>query len=507
MHPSLHAQHQPSKTAVVMAASGATLSYGELNNRSNQGAQLFRSLGLKAGDVVALCLENSPAFFEIAWAAQRAGLYYVCISTKLLDDELNYILRDSEAKLFITSSAIGDVKHRRDAPLYLIAFALGKTTEGYRDFLTERAAMPNCPIADEQAGYDMLYSSGTTGRPKGIRPKKICGEPIAAPDPLAIAAPRLYGASGDSVYLCPAPLYHAAPLRWCMAMLRLGASVVVMERFDAEAALAAVERYQVTIAQFVPTHFVRMLKLPLDTRSAYDVSSLKTVIHAAAPCPIEIKSRMMGWLGPILYEYYAGSEGNGGTFIGPEEWLTHQGSVGRPLTTQVHVCDENGNEVPPRTEGLIHFSGGPAFEYHNDPQKTAESRTSRGWTTLGDIGWVDEEGYLYLTDRKSFMIISGGVNIYPQELENLLVTHPQVADAAVIGAPHHEMGEEVVAIVQPLNWADAGEAFAQELMNFARANLSHVKAPRRVDFMEELPRHATGKLYKRLLRDRYWANT
>lgn len=506
MHPAVHAKQYSSRAAVIMAGSGATLNYGELDSRSNQGAQLFRSLGLYPGDVIALCLENSPIFFEITWAAQRSGLYYVCISTKLLSDEVEYILQDSGAKIFVTSSSIYENILTHLATSRLALFVVDGKVDGYRNFISERALMPNAPIADEQAGYDMLYSSGTTGRPKGIRPKAICGEPIAVDDPLALAAPRLYGASAESVYLCPAPLYHAAPLRWCMAMMRLGASVVIMERFDPEGALAAIERYHVSIAQFVPTHFVRMLKLPPGSRSAHNLSSLKTVIHAAAPCPVEIKLRMMEWLGPIIYEYYAGSEGNGGTFIGPEEWLAHKGSVGRPLTTKVHVCDEDGNEVPPRTEGLIHFSGGPSFAYHNDPEKTAQSRNARGWTTLGDIGWVDEEGYLYLTDRKSFMIISGGVNIYPQELENLLITHPKVADAAVIGAPHPEMGEEVVAIIQPLVWEDAGESLAQELMGFARANISHVKGPRRVDFMKELPRHATGKLYKRLLRDRYWAD-
>jgi long-chain acyl-CoA synthetase len=248
-----------------------------------------------------------------------------------------------------------------------------------------------------------------------------------------------------------------------------------------------------------------MLKLPAETRARYDMSSLRAVWHAAAPCPIPIKQAMIDWWGPIVGEYYAGTEGNGFCAISAQDWLTHRGSVGRNLTAQTRICGDDGQELPPRTEGTVFFAGGGVFEYHKDPAKTAEAANAHGWTTLGDVGWVDEDGYLYLTDRKSFMIISGGVNIYPAEIENLLVTHPEVADVAVIGAPHDEMGEEVVAIVQPRDPSHAGEALAAELIAFARANLSHVKAPRRIDFRDALPRHETGKLYKRLLRDEYWA--
>ncbi|ESZ89053.1 MAG: acyl-CoA synthetase [Blastomonas sp. CACIA14H2] len=506
MHPYIHAQSNPDKPAMIMATSGVMVTYGELDARSNQGAHLFRSLGLQAGDVIAACMENNPVYFEIAWAAQRSGLYFVPVSNKLQADEIAYILTDSGAKALVVSAELGDLPAQVLARgLDIAHFAIGAGADGYRDFLAERAAQPVTPVRDEQAGAEMLYSSGTTGRPKGIKPRAINGQPITAPDLLVDALRNLYGATENSIYLCPAPIYHAAPLRYCMAMMRLGGTVVVMEKFDPEAALHAIERYRVTTAQFVPTHFVRMLKMPEEVRNRYDVSSLQAVIHAAAPCPIPIKEAMMDWFGPIIHEYYSGSEGNGGTFISPQEWLTHKGSVGRPRITRLHICDENGNELPPRTEGTVYFSGGPAFEYHNDAAKTQESRHPNGWSTLGDVGWVDEEGYLYLTDRKSFMIISGGVNIYPQELENLLVTHPRVADVAVIGAPDEEMGEKVVAVVQPLEWSDANDEFAAELMQFARANLSHVKAPRQIDFMAELPRHATGKLYKRLIRDSYWA--
>lgn len=503
MHPSVHSAANPSKPAIVLAQSGKTLTYRDLETRSNQGAQLFRSLGLRAGDKIALCLENRPEFFEIAWAAQRSGLYFVPLSTKLQAGEIDYILADSGARLFITSQRIAEGVGPL-AAAGVICFILDGDSPGFRDFVTERAAQPDTPIAGEQAGYDMLYSSGTTGQPKGIKPQPICGEPITTPDGVYLTATTLYGATPDSIYLCPAPVYHAAPLRWCMAIMRLGATLVLMESFDPARALEHIERYRVTIAQFVPTHFIRMLKLPEEQRLEHDMSSLKTVIHAAAPCPIPVKEAMMDWLGPIIHEYYSGSEGIGATFIGPEQWLAHKGSVGVPLGTQVHICDEEGEELPPRSEGMIYFGGGPSFEYHNDPAKTQEARHPKGWATLGDIGWVDEEGFLYLTDRKSFMIISGGVNIYPQEIENLLITHPKVADVAVIGAPDDDMGEKVVAVVQPADVASAGEALAGELMAYARASLSHVKAPRQIDFVAELPRQATGKLYKRLIRDSYW---
>jgi long-chain acyl-CoA synthetase len=250
-----------------------------------------------------------------------------------------------------------------------------------------------------------------------------------------------------------------------------------------------------------------MLKLPREVSARYDVSSLKSVFHAAAPCPVAVKQAMIDWWGPIVHEYYAGTEGNGFTAINSQEWLEKKGSVGRALMAAVKICDEAGDELPVRAEGIVYFADGGTFEYHNAPEKTAESRNKHGWTTLGDVGYLDEDGYLFLTDRKSFMIISGGVNIYPQEIENLLIGHPKVADVAVVGAPHEEMGEEVVAVIQPADWSDAGDALASELSAFCRASLSHVKAPRRIDFMEELPRHATGKLYKRLIRDAYWGKS
>src|SRR5580704_4800900 len=506
MHPHIHAKTNPDKPAYIMGSTGEAVTYGELDARSNQGAHLFRSLGIGKGDAIALFMDNTPRYYEVLWAAQRSGLRFTAVSSKLTAGEVEYIVKDCEAKALVCSKGVADVA-LQVAPLIpgVKLFMTDGAAGPYEGFEDARATFPTTPIDDEGQGGAMLYSSGTTGRPKGVK-RAVTGEaPIDAANGLSMMGQMLYGWAPDSVYLSPAPLYHAAPLQWSMALQSLGGTVVVMERFDAEEALALIERYKVTTAQWVPTHFVRMLKLPPDVRAKYDVSSLKQVFHAAAPCPVPVKEQMIDWWGPIISEYYAGTEGNGFTAINSEQWLAHKGSVGKSLAAQVMICDEEGDPLPPRSEGTVYFAGGGVFEYHNDPKKTADAHNKHGWTTLGDVGWLDEEGYLYLTDRKSFMIISGGVNIYPQEIENLLITHPKVADVAVVGAPHEEMGEQVVAVIQPADWADAGDDLAAELSAFARANLSHVKTPRRIDFMAELPRHQTGKLYKRLIRDAYWA--
>jgi long-chain acyl-CoA synthetase len=506
MHPAHHAKTHPDKPAFIMAYSGETVTYGELDARSNQGAHLFRSLGLNEGDSVAFFIDNHPRYYELLWAAQRSGLRFTCLSSKLTLGEVEYIVKDCEAKAFIASKALEETA-LAVAPLIpgVALWMVGGEAGPYRSLEDARAPFPTTPIADESAGRAMLYSSGTTGRPKGVKRAGAVDPAIDAPNPLAMLGQALYGWTPNTIYLSPAPLYHAAPLGWSMAVHALGGTVVMMERFDAEDALRFIEQYKITSAQWVPTHFVRMLKLPPEARERYDMSSLKAVFHAAAPCPVPVKEQMIAWWGPIVHEYYAGTEGNGFCIINSTEWLAHKGSVGRGLTAQVKICDEDGEPLPPRAEGLVFFEGGGQFEYHGDPAKTAESRNKHGWTTLGDVGWLDEEGYLYLTDRKSFMIISGGVNIYPQELENVLIGHPKVADAAVVGAPDEEMGEKVVAVIQPMNWADAGDDLRNELMAYARQHLSHVKAPRVIDFMAELPRHPTGKLYKRLIRDAYWA--
>jgi long-chain acyl-CoA synthetase len=503
MHPSIHAQTHPDKPAVIVAETGQTVTYAELDRASNQVAQLIRARGLKCGDSVAFMVTNEAEFYGLIWGAQRTGVNFVCMSTRLTPDEANYILANSGAKLFVLSAKLAG--QAEGIATRAERFSFGGAVPGYSAWEDAIATMPATPIADEVAGAAMLYSSGTTGRPKGVKRAAAEPEGITAVSPLVMLAQALYGFGPDSVYLSPAPLYHAAPLGWSMAIHKLGGTVVLMQKFDPEGALAAIERYRVTCGQFVPTHFIRMLKLPDAVRAKYDLSSLRCAIHAAAPCPVAVKAAMIDWFGPVIEEYYAGTEGNGMTFITSAEWLTHQGSVGQAKLGVIHVLDEDGNDLPPRQEGTIYFEGATNFEYHDDPEKTAAGRNAAGWSTLGDVGWVDEVGYLYLTDRKSFMIISGGVNIYPQEIENHLIAHPKVQDVAVIGGPHAEMGEEVIAVVQPVDMAEAGDALRGELTVYSREKLSGVKIPRRIDFRAELPRHDTGKLYKRLLRDEYWA--
>lgn len=504
MHPYVHARADPDKPAVIVAETGEIHTYKQLDEASNRAAQFFRSRGLKAEDVVAFMVENTPAFYDLTWGAQRSGLRYVCLSTRLTADEADYILQNSGARLFVMSASLAPLAAQLSTDVE--RYALGGSIPGYGSWEDAIAAMPATPIADERAGVDMLYSSGTTGRPKGVRVPLPIDPAIDQTNSLVQLAMALYRFTPDSVYLSPAPLYHAAPLRWSMTVHKIGGTVVIMKKFDPEGVLAAIEKYKVTCGQYVPTHFIRLLKLPEEIRSKYDLSTLDCAIHAAAPCPIPVKEAMIEWWGPIIEEYYAGSEGNGSTFIGSKDWLAHKGSVGKAVVGKLHIMAEDGEtELPPRTEGTIYFESESVFEYHGDAEKTASSRNSKEWSTLGDVGWMDEEGYLYLTDRKSFMIISGGVNIYPQEIENHLVTHPRVQDVAVIGGPHEEMGEEVIAVVQPVDMADAHDAFRDELVGYAREKLSGVKIPRRIDFLAELPRHDTGKLYKRLLRDQYWA--
>ncbi|OPF94286.1 acyl-CoA synthetase [Rhodopseudomonas palustris] len=505
-HPSIHAKSNPDKVAYRMASTGQALTYRQLDERSNQGAHLFRSLGLKAGDHIALLMENRLAFMEICWAAQRAGLYYTAISRYLTKDEIGYIVQDCGAKVVITSAQGSEtmkslLSDGPGAPLY---YMVDPPTAGFRSWEQETAAQPTTPIADEVAGYDMLYSSGTTGRPKGIK-REFEGNAIDVPSPfLRLLCEKMCGMNAESIYLSPAPLYHAAPLRFNMMATTLGGTSIIMEHFDAEQFLALVEKYKVTQSQLVPTMFVRMLKLPDEVRSRYDVSTLKGAIHAAAPCPVDVKAKMIEWWGPILIEYYAGSEGNGVTVSTSQQWLAHRGTVGKAVVGTIKILDDEGEEQPVGEIGTVYFADAPSFSYHNDPDKTKKAYNEKGWSTLGDVGYLDDEGFLYLTDRKSYMIISGGVNIYPQETEDVLLTHPDVADVAVFGVPNPEMGEEVKAVVQLRDGAAPSSERAAELIAFCRERLSPIKCPRSVDFEAELPRTPTGKLVKRHLKDRYW---
>ncbi|HVX18832.1 MAG TPA: AMP-binding protein [Acidimicrobiales bacterium] len=498
MDPATLTRRFADRPALIMGQTGETVTYAMLEERSLRLAQLFRARGLERGAVIAVFLENHPRFLEVVWAAHRAGLYYTTINSHLMGDEAAYIVRDCGAQLVVSSSALAAAATAMDIG-DIDRLMIDGAAPGWEPYEDAIAAMPAEPIADEGAGDFMLYSSGTTGRPKGIK-RPLTYAPLDAPE--AYSMYEALGLTAGSVYLSPAPLYHAAPLAWTMASVRTGATVVVMERFDALDLLELVERHRVTHAQLVPTMFVRLLKLPEADRASHDVSSLQMVVHAAAPCPVQIKHQMIEWWGPIIYEYYSATEAYGATFITSEEWLAHPGSVGRPILGTPLILDDEGRELPVGADGVVWFEGGAPFEYHNDPAKTAEGRVG-GRATVGDIGHLDADGYLYLTDRATFMIISGGVNIYPQEIEDVLITHPEVFDVAVIGVPNDDLGEEVKAVVQPVDPARAGADFEADLLAWCAGRLSTYKRPRSFDFVDELPRLDTGKLYKRMLIDRY----
>lgn len=505
-YPGAWAARTPDKPAVIMAESGEVVTYAELDDFANRLSQLLRAAGLQPGDHMAFCLENRAEYLPVMWGAHYAGLFYTAVSSRLTAEELEYILHDSGSRAFITSPSKADAVLAMGDRLDGLALrlSLGGAIEGFDPLEEAIAAQPAAPLPDRVEAMPMLYSSGTTGRPKGVKPG-FERTPLGSGEALAALMAGLFGVTDSSVYLSPAPLYHSAPLRYCTQFQRLGATVVVMERFDAEQALLQIERQRVTHSQWVPTMFVRMLRLSEETRARYDLSSLQFAVHAAAPCPIGIKHQMFDWWGEIIHEYYAGTEGNGFVYCSPPDWLAHPGTVGKPLNCTVHIVDDEGNEVATGEEGAVYFEGSTiqTFEYHNDPDKTAASHLGK-WSTLGDVGKLDEDGFLYLTDRKANMIISGGVNIYPQETEDVLTVHGKVADVAVFGVPNPDFGEEVKAVVQPVVMADAGEALERELIAYCREHLADVKCPRSIDFREELPRHPTGKLYKRLLKDEYW---
>jgi acyl-CoA synthetase (AMP-forming)/AMP-acid ligase II len=501
-YPGAHAVARPDHPAVVMAGSGETVTYRQLDERSNQLARLWHERGLRRGDHVAIVLANHVRYLEVVWAALRSGLYYTTVNWHLTAPEVAYIVGDCGARSVVTSAELAD----RVADLSPeIPLVLDGDLPGWERYEQVVGAQPAAPLAEEPEGAGMPYSSGTTGRPKGIL-FPLPDRTVHDEHPIVRHAGPLGNGPAD-VYLSPAPLYHTAPVVTCSLAQRVGATVVVLERWDPEACLAAIDRYRVTSVQMVPTMFVRLLKLPAEVRDRYDVSSLRLVTHAAAPCPVDVKRRVIEWLGPIVWEYYAGSENVGSTLIGPEEWLAHPGSVGRAMLTTIHICDADGRELPVGEVGDVWFETPAAnFAYHGDAAKTADARSPQGWFTLGDIGHLDGEGYLYLTDRRSFTIVAGGVNIYPQAVEDVLVAHPAVADAAVIGVPDDEMGEQVKAVVELLDPGRAGPAMADELMAWCRDRLGAFTCPRSVDFDAALPRDDTGKLYKRLLKDRYWGD-
>ena len=510
MYPGTYAAEAPDRLAAVMAGTGETLSYGDLERRSAQLAHVLHDAGLRPGDVVALLTENSLRALEVYWAALRSGLYITAVNYRLKPDEVAYIVNDSgAAALIVSAEQAGTATALTDlTPAVKLRLAFGGAIPGYGSYEETIAAAPGTPLADQPRGATMLYSSGTTGRPKGVRPS-LPEAQVDEPGEALVELARLgFGFNTDTVYLSPGPIYHAAPLRFCGAVQALGGTVVMMKRFDAERALEAIQDHRTTHAQFVPTMFVRMLRLPQEARDHYQVHSLRVAIHAAAPCPVEVKQKMIDWWGPILLEYYAGTEGNGMTAIDSGTWLTKPGTVGLPILGTVRICADDGAELPAGQTGVVYFERDEVpFTYHNDPAKTQASQhpVHPTWTTLGDIGYLDEDGFLFLTDRKAFTIISGGVNIYPQETENVLALHPAVYDVAVIGIPDPEMGESVAAVVQPVAGAVPGPELEQEIIAFVKSRIAGFKAPRTVRFVDDLPRSEAGKLMKSELKARYAA--
>ncbi len=520
-HPSVFAEAHPERAAIVMGDSGRVVTYAELDARSNQVAHLLRRSGLEVGSHFALLLENRVEFLEVMWGALRAGVYVTPINWHLNASEVAYVVNDCGASMLVGSAPL--LRALEGETLAVPPgrrLAVGGTVAGTIDYEAALAGCPDTPIADECEGQFMFYSSGTTGRPKGIKPPTV-GGPLGEGNSFTGLMGGLFGIGEDAVYLTPAPMYHAAPAGWTTGVHRLGGTAVIMERFDPRHTLALIEKHAVTHVQFVPTHMVRLLKLPEEDRTGFDLSSLRKVIHAAAPCPPDVKRACIDWWGPVVEEYYSGSEGAGFCYIGSEDWLAHPGSVGRSLLGVAHIVDEDGHELPTRAEGHVWFESPNRFEYHQDPAKTAAAFNERGWSSLGDVGWLDEEGFLYLTDRVSNMIISGGVNIYPREVEDVLVLHPAVGDVAVVGVVHPEMGETVRAVVQRADQASteaaradqasteaaradqasADGALAEELISLCRERLAHYKCPSTVAFVNTVPRLPTGKLAKRLLEE------
>jgi long-chain acyl-CoA synthetase len=508
MYPGTYAAEEPDRIAAVMAGTGEALSYGDLERRSVQLAHVLYEAGLRRGDVVALLTENNLRAFEVYWAAMRSGLFITAVNNRLKPDEVAYIVSDSGATTLIVSAELAATAEAimDRTPGVKLRLAYGGPVQGHDSYEEAIAAASEVPFADQPQGATMLYSSGTTGRPKGVRPTLPERQVTEPGETLAALAEMLFGVTRDSIYLSPGPIYHAAPLRWCGAIQGLGGTVVMMRRFDAEQALRAIADYRVTHAQFVPTMFVRMLQLAPEVRDRYDVGTLRVAIHAAAPCPVEVKQKMIEWWGPVLVEYYAGTEGNGMTAIDSGTWLTKPGTVGRAVSGTVRICADDGTKLPAGQTGVVYFENEQIpFAYHNDPDKTraAQHPAHPGWTTLGDIGYLDEDGFLFLTDRKAFTIISGGVNIYPQETENVLALHPAVYDVAVIGVPDPEMGESVAAFVQPAPDAVPGPELEQEIIAFVKSKIAGYKAPRTVRFVDALPRSEAGKLMKSQLKAEY----
>ncbi|MEM6499974.1 MAG: acyl-CoA synthetase, partial [Pseudomonadota bacterium] len=489
-----------------LADNNRIVTFAQYEAKSNQVAHLLRSLGLNRGDRIAIYMENNAEYLILAWGALRTGLRVTAIATHLSPGEIDYILSDSGALVLFTSEAMAEsaTELKAEGIRNNCRFMLGGVAPDFANLEAALDRQPSEPVSEQSEGIEMLYSSGTTGRPKAVR-KPLPELPFGQPPPSYQSFADIYGVDENTIYFHPSPLYHAAPLLGHLRVIRFGGCCVITRKFDAERALTLMDQHHVTHTQWVPTHFVRLLRLPPEVRENFEGVHHGVAIHAAAPCPVEIKQQMLDWWGPIIFEYYGGSEGNGYVAITAAEWLKKKGSVGRAKVGRLRVCDEQGDEVPIGVEGTVFFEDGLKFAYHNDPEKTATAYNNHGWSTLGDIGYVDQDGYLFLTDRKAFVIVSGGVNIYPQEAENLLSSHPDIIDVAVFGIPDPEYGEQVKAVVQPVRMDLANKDLERRLLDFCRQHLSNVKCPRSIDFREDLPRQDNGKLYKQKLRDQYWS--
>jgi len=497
------ARLHPDKPACCFPDLGAVVSYAALHARADRAARWLVGLGLEPGSAFAMMMENHPAVFELAFAGQRAGLYWVPLNTHLKPAELAYVLRDSGARVLVASPAQAHAAKTAvaamDDPASIRIYVLDGSQHSAGHYEAELAGERPTALPPRPVGRDLLYSSGTTSLPKGVYRALRPAEGRDQPRP-AVGALLASGFDASTVYLSPAPLYHAAPHRFTLHAIEQGGTCVVMQKFDPEQALGLIERHHVTHAQFVPTMFVRLLALPEPVRRGFDCTSLRRVIHAAAPCPVPVKEAMIAWWGPIIYEYYSGSEAIGGTGIEGADWLLHKGSVGRATHGTVHVTDDDGRELPPGAVGTVRFSGTPRFEYLNAAEKTQAAYDRNGWASYGDLGWLDADDYLYLSDRRADLIISGGVNVYPQEVEDTLAQHPDVADAAVIGIADAEYGERVKAVVQ---LREGAGTTPEGLVAFCRERLAHMKCPRSVDIIDALPRSETGKLLRRVLKEQY----
>jgi len=501
------AEENPAQLALV-DPEGREWSRGELLAECNRIAHGLKSLGLEKGDTVAAVLPNCAEFLALNLAITQIGMYLVPVNWHLAAPEVAYILNDSEAKVFIAHEQVAEIAAKAAADTKIPSRALLAIgdIDGFESFAKLIADQPGTLPMDRLAGSVVNYTSGTTGKPKAVVRATGAADPESIAGMLSTML-SLFGIQPEdkNVHFCGSPLYHTGVMVWAINSLHFGHAVVLVTRWDAEEMLKAIDRYKVTTSHMVPTQFTRLLKLPEEVKNQYDVSSTRHMIHAAAPCPPDVKRAMIEWWGMSIWEYYAATEG-GGTLVGPQEWLRHPGTVGKAWpTADIKIFDNDGNELPAGEQGTVYMlmSDVSRFEYKGDKEKTDKDRHG-DYFTAGDVGYLNEDGYLFLCDRKIDMIISGGANIYPAEIENVLILHPKVADCCVFGIPNEDWGEEIKAVIEPVTGVTGDQQLGNEILDFCTERLAKMKLPRSFDFMSELPRDPNGKLYKRRLRAPYW---